>query len=27
VALPATAFVIITAAFVAAHFWVKKKDK
>lgn len=27
VALPATAFVIITAAFIAAHFWAKKKDK
>ena len=27
VAFPATAFVIIAAAFTIAHFWAKKKDK
>ena len=27
VAFPATAFVIIAAAFPTAHFWAKKKDK
>ena len=25
--IPATAFVLITATFCAAHFWAKKKDK
>ena len=27
IAIPATAFVLITATFSVAHFWAKKKDK
>lgn len=27
IAFPATAFVLITATFSAAHFWAKKKNK
>ena len=27
IAIPATAFVLITATFIVAHFWAKKKDK